>query len=34
MARIRADIPRTPIWRDDVEHEYAELTARLKNQVP
>ncbi|MFA6229802.1 MAG: quinolinate synthase NadA [Rhodanobacter sp.] len=23
-----------PIWRDELEHEYAELTARLKNQVP
>ena len=23
-----------PIWRDELEHEYAELTARLKDQVP
>ena len=23
-----------PIWRDELEHEYAELTARLKHQVP
>ncbi len=34
IAMIDTDTLPTPIWRDELDDEYAELTARLKDQVP
>jgi quinolinate synthase len=34
IAMIETDTLPTPIWRDGLDTEYAELTARLKDQVP